>query len=740
MDVYLVNKVLERSGMLFDLVIATDKPEFLEAIGEHSFDAIIADHSLPQFTSIDALHILKDRGINVPFILVTGTVSEEFSVTAMKEGASDYILKDRLQRLPSAVVSAIERYRLETEREQYFNELVAKQALMNEAERLSHMGSWHMDYTTGHTYWSDEKYRILGYEPGEVTPSLDIFMASIHPGEQQYIKRIHEDAFAGKDRLEYDSILLTRKNKIKHIHSELVIRRDPEGHITSLNGFIIDISPYKQAQLKLTESEQKYRNLFENNPMPIWIIDARTQQFLDANNAALKLYGYSRGEFLKINAADIRPVNDEEQLQAASDTASAPFTDKGACTHLKKDGSKIQVEIKVDSLLFEGRDACMVMINDITEKIRNKEMLQKTEANLHTIFNNTDTGYVLLDKALRVLSFNEPIEAFSRAHLGRGVEYGSFAPEYFSADRQPVIINSLQKALAGDASNYEVAYELRDGSAQWYLCSYHPVWDPYKNILGVIMSITEITSRKLLELQEKKIAADLLQRNKDLEQFAYIISHNLRAPVANIIGISALITEQDLSVEEKNLFVDGLATSAQKLDEVIVDLNNILRVKSSVDEHKEEVSFSQVLTDIQFSIKDAIEKEKVAIASDFSACDHMSTFKSYIHSIFYNLISNSIKYRRRDTPPVIEIRSQADGNRLLLHFKDNAAGIDLHRKGSQVFGLYKRFHTDMAEGKGIGLYMVKTQVEALGGKISISSEVNSGTEFCIEFDLPKNPK
>jgi signal transduction histidine kinase len=111
----------------------------------------------------------------------------------------------------------------------------------------------------------------------------------------------------------------------------------------------------------------------------------------------------------------------------------------------------------------------------------------------------------------------------------------------------------------------------------------------------------------------------------------------------------------------------------------------------------------------------------------------LRTIKSYIYSIFYNLTSNSIKFKQPGIPPIIEISSFLSENKIVLLFKDNGLGIDLNKKGNQVFGLYKRFHLD-TEGKGIGLYMVKTQVESLGGTIFIHSNVNTGTEFRIEFE------
>jgi len=151
-------------------------------------------------------------------------------------------------------------------------------------------------------------------------------------------------------------------------------------------------------------------------------------------------------------------------------------------------------------------------------------------------------------------------------------------------------------------------------------------------------------------------------------------------------------------------------------------------------EKKEIVNLSQLVHNIQSGIQNLIRKEKVQINTNFTEVNEIMTLKSYLHSIFYNLISNSIKYRKPDVNPIIEITSAKRNGKLIITFKDNGTGIDLTKKGDEVFGLYKRFHQDI-EGKGMGLFMVKAQVETLGGKISIMSETNKGTIFTIEIAI-----
>jgi len=283
----------------------------------------------------------------------------------------------------------------------------------------------------------------------------------------------------------------------------------------------------------------------------------------------------------------------------------------------------------------------------------------------------------------------------------------------------------------------------RDG-AIWHIFSQaHFESDKEGNPIGLYSVVRDVTERKeaeealtLSETERTKMVADLIQRNKDLEQFSYIVSHNLRAPVANILGLTNIIETIGFDLDEEKKIMGYVSIAAKSLDNVIRDINNILELKNNVNEKRQSVKFSTLLSEIKSSIDNVITEEQVQIISDFSAADEILTVKSYLYSIFLNLISNSIKYRQYKIPPVIEVTSTRSGNKIGLIFKDNGLGIDMKRKGKEVFGLYKRFHNHV-EGKGMGLFMVKTQVETLGGTVTVASEINKGTTFTIEFEINK---
>ena len=370
---------------------------------------------------------------------------------------------------------------------------------------------------------------------------------------------------------------------------------------------------------------------------------------------------------------------------------------------------------------------------DITERKNAVEKVLRSEAKLNVAQLIAQVGsweldivtnkYSWSDEFYRILGINEDVIP-SRE---------SFLP-YVHSDDRVIAINTMKEAFSKqEDSSFHFRFIGKNGELGYALSEWRFEFDSLGNPLYIYGILRDLTKEKKAESERLKMISDIVQRNKDLEQFSYIISHNLRSPVANIIGLTEELKDDAHSEEIKMMLGEALSSDANRLENVIADLNTILQTKTEITERKEQVILSELTHNIELSISDLIKKEGVTIRTDFTATDNFNTLKSYMQSIFYNLISNSIKYRQPTVKPLIEISSRLSKNKLFIIFKDNGSGVDLERKGDQIFGLYKRFHSD-TEGKGMGLYMVKTQVETLGGKISVSSQVNKGTKFTIEFD------
>ena len=223
---------------------------------------------------------------------------------------------------------------------------------------------------------------------------------------------------------------------------------------------------------------------------------------------------------------------------------------------------------------------------------------------------------------------------------------------------------------------------------------------------------------------------ELVLHNNQLEQFAFIAAHNLRAPLARILGLANVV---DLSKTEadKDIALKKLVTSTQDLDHVIRDLNLILNIQKHTS-NLVMVELTPAFTRVIKMLEKELDETKAILGKDFSAADKVYAVAPYVESILYNLISNAIKYRDPSRVPVITLRTTSDSDFVCLTISDNGLGINLDKYRQNMFTLYKRFHTHM-EGKGLGLYLVKTQIIALGGKIDVESELEKGTTFKVYF-------
>lgn len=230
------------------------------------------------------------------------------------------------------------------------------------------------------------------------------------------------------------------------------------------------------------------------------------------------------------------------------------------------------------------------------------------------------------------------------------------------------------------------------------------------------------------ELQ--KTNQELIEHNNQLEQFAFIAAHNLRAPLTRVLGLANLI-QMGETEEDKQTALDKLISSTHDMDQVVKDLNAILNIKRHTGNFSE-VDLNESLTRTKRILEKEIEDTGTRIINNFSEADRVYAIAPYVESILYNLISNAIKYRDPERSPHIAIKTTHENEFVCLAVMDNGLGIDLKKYRQNIFSLYKRFHLHV-EGKGLGLYLVKTQIEALGGRVDVRSEPNEGTTFQIYF-------
>ncbi|MEO6849560.1 MAG: PAS domain S-box protein, partial [Mucilaginibacter sp.] len=493
---------------------------------------------------------------------------------------------------------------------------------------------------------------------------------------------------------------------IRWVENKIIPTLDETGALIRVDGVTRDVTAKKEAEEKHKENKEHYRRIVETSQEGIWTIDENNKTNF-VNKKICEILGYTSEEMLGRELYDFMDEAGKEYAIACMERRRNGAKESLDVRYVTKSGADVWANISANPIFDEQGvyKGALAMVTDITKRRLDEEVLKKSEANLRTIFNNTDTAYILFSVELKIVSFNTLAQKYSEEQNHKKLKANHCIKDYFSAERWPAIQDILEKLRKGKTVNYELKIVKDDGSVRWHDVRWLNVKTSANKHSGFILANKDITEAKVAELERERITADLIQHNKDLEQFTYIISHNLRAPVANIIGLSDMLKEDDLDHDIKQQLVDKVSLSIKNIDVIIKDLNHILTTRNLLNEKKEMVDFNELLNEIKASITNNMVNDNVQFHSNFNNAESLFTIRSYIYSILYNLSSNSVKYRQPGISPVVTISAKKIADKIELVFKDNGKGIDMVKNGTHLFGLYKRFDAT-TEGKGMGLFMV----------------------------------
>ncbi len=252
-DAELVERELKKGNIQFETLVVGTKTAFEKALQEFVPDIIIADHSLPSFNSLDAIRIMKQKGIKIPIILVTATVSDEYAVEVMKAGADDYILKDRLHRLPQAVLNSMEKYSLESAKEAVIDELISSQLHLKEAQGIAKLGSWETDLQTFNIVWSEETHHIFETDLKILQVTHEVFLSFVHPDDRHKVNTAFENSLTSPLETSVEHRIISTNGTLKHVLENWKIVQDDKGHSVRAVGTCQDITERKHAEEEITK-------------------------------------------------------------------------------------------------------------------------------------------------------------------------------------------------------------------------------------------------------------------------------------------------------------------------------------------------------------------------------------------------------------------------------------------------------------------------------------------------------
>jgi PAS domain S-box-containing protein len=496
----------------------------------------------------------------------------------------------------------------------------------------------------------------------------------------------------------------------------------------------------KPAQMKSesVSSEEKFRLLAENIPGAIYLCkndNDFTAVYL--NDHIEEITGYPAREFIsgQRSLASLFHPDDEKMI-----------FDKVKENVVQRKNFRIQYRMRhasgewrwVDEVgvgVFLNDKLAMLegFFIDITQQKQAQEKLDKISDENFQFFNNPVNLNAIsdFDGTLKRMSpswtkllgwTDEELKSRSFTLLIHPDDV-EFTSDIFLALIEGKIVPTFENRLVG-----------KDGRFHWILWS--AVSDTTQKL--IYASAIDITERKKSEahiLDSKSnletLAEKLKEQNKQLDEFAHIISHNLRAPVNNIHALINLLSDHS-EISDYRLIFDKLKNVSKNLGETMNELMDTLRVKTEPDLDHSEIRFKEILDKVVQSLEGELITAEASVTFDFNEAPSIQYSKPYLESIFQNLLSNAIKYRSSSRKPAIHFKSAYSDGRIELSVSDNGQGIDMKLYGDKLFGLHKTFHAH-DEARGVGLFLIRTQIEAMGGSITANSEVDKGTTFIIRF-------
>ena len=414
------------------------------------------------------------------------------------------------------------------------------------------------------TYVNPRFARVFGYEPKDLINSVGLIEKIFHESQREMVRENVRLRLTGEvESIHYEAMGQKKDGSTNWV--EIYGNAVSIGGEPAIIGSMIDITERKEAEDELKSSEQKYKLLFDSNPMPLWMIDKDNRKVIAVNDAAAKHYGYTKEELINLDTKVLRPTEDSKnQFDGYKYEADGEL---GVVRHLKKDGTVMFVQIVAHDIVFEGKHVRLSMTNDITERLKAEESLQKSEANLQAILRTTDTAYALFDRQLNVLASNQKATRFIKEHYGHDTSQNTLA-DYLPGGKFPDPANLANDVLKGKNINFEIDFTQDNGNVTWYYVRLFPITNEHKAILGVLMALYDITERKNAEYDLKKAYSRIQSHINSIKDMAWKQSHLIRSPLANLKGLTALLQHDELNKE----VLEHIQTELHRMDTIIIEM------------------------------------------------------------------------------------------------------------------------------------------------------------------------
>ena len=752
-DADLLQRELKKSGLIYTSQIVQTRVEFENGLENFKPDLILADYSLPSFDGSAAFIIKQNTYPDIPFIIVSGVIGEENAVELIKNGITDYALKDKLFVLLPKIKRALKEAK-EKKEKRITDEQLALQKEDNEEQfkvifNDAPMGIAIIDSLTGKLFNINPMFaKIVGRTITEMT-NID-WMSITYPVDIQLDLNYKAQLLAG----EINGYRIEKR--YNHPDGSLVwinmtiskILNHDKSHPRHLC-MIEDITERKRAEQELIfankelkQANERFALIGEATNDSLWDFNFETS-LVWGNEVHQQMYGLSLADPVP-NYEEwkhrIHPEDRERTVKVLEETMASEYN---ICiTEYRFNTENIGwMNIYARTLINRNKEGKPIRLigsmMDITERKKNeREILRVIERYDMIAKATSDTIWdwdIINDKIL----YNEGITNMFGYEKTKIENIAGWWKTKIHPDDLQIVQEAIAAAFKKHSYNLQLEYRFRcaDESYKYIYDRAFIIYDEQKNpcrMTGAMQDVSKLKESEisLNELNDnlQKQNTELIKTNKELDHFVYSVSHDLRSPLTSVLGLLNFIEEES---QEKDTLehVKMIRNSINRLDQFIKNILNYSRNNRTILE-VENIPLQKTVVETVNSLHDMKEAKGIDFEIEIKERQPFYSDRLRFNTILENLISNAIKYHKKDkSNRYIKITGQSDHKQLQLIIADNGIGIaPAHH--NKIFDIFFRL-SGRTDGSGIGLYIVKETVEILQGSIQIQSEKGTGTIFTI---------
>jgi PAS domain S-box-containing protein len=741
-DAALIVRQLEKAGYVVEARRVDDAASLRDALTNGSWDLIICDYRMPGFEAPAALAMVKESGLDIPFIVISGSIGEELAVSTMRAGAHDYLMKDNLARLAGAVARELREAAVRAERRYATQRLQESEAQLALALDAASMGVFDRDLVTGKGFYNDIARRHVLMEPGK-EPTLEYFMSLVHPEDRERVARAVNRAFrlenGGKYAEEYR--LRAPNGEERWVSAAGRTFLDPQGKPVRFLGVVRDITDQKRAERELQFQIELIARITEQSRESIMLTDlAGGVRFV--NPATVRLFGFTLEEYQASNPHDLihhhRP--DGRPYPASECEASRVLREKGALheyedVNFHKDGTPVNIIVSSVALELNGAPIGRVFIyQDITARKKTEQALQRSDERFRKLFEadiigmmvTGETGiYETNDQFLRMLGYTR--EEFFAHHR----DWRSITP----AEDMEASERALRSLLdTGTCAAFEKEYLRKDGTRIPVLFTgvrLNSELEP-----RFLCFLVDVTERKNLEMQFRQA-----QKLESVGQLAGGVAHDFNNLLTVIMGYADMLLAQMEPAEPSYAAIEQIFAASLRASGLTRQLLTFSRRNPVI---AKTLSLNELLAGVEKMLLRLIGEDIEVVIVPGPDAGWIHADPGLIEQVIFNLAVNA-----RDAMPdggrltigtsgvavtdeyTALCLSVTPGTYVSLEVTDTGTGMTPEVQAR----LFEPFFTTKEQGKGtgLGLSTVYGIVKQSGGSIVVQSELGAGSIFRVLF-------